>query len=270
MDAQKNDGESGFLADNSSNYRVFIGIEHCGQEDIALNAVIRCLSILLVVCAFMLPGCGSTKGPRVLGILPSPILSPHLKIKKSPEPVCKPVVPAYTPAPPVLVGDAPAEWMASGSHPWEAIVIHHSASDVGGARVFDTAHRARGWDELGYHFVIGNGSQTPDGYVEVGSRWTKQKHGAHCKTPSNYYNDYGIGICLVGDFDQSPPTPAQMQSLRRLILFLSQRYHVSPDHIYGHREVRGTHTRCPGRYFPMNEVRYWVNYNNPIWASTTR
>ena len=30
--------------------------------------------------------------------------------------------------------------------------------------------QAKGWDELGYHFVIGNGTDTRDGQVEVGSR----------------------------------------------------------------------------------------------------
>ena len=69
-----------------------------------------------------------------------------------------------------------------------------------------SAHRRDNqWDELGYHFVIGNGTHTGDGQVEVGSRWGKQKHGAHCKTPDNYYNDHGIGICLVGNFENSNP-----------------------------------------------------------------
>jgi hypothetical protein len=169
------------------------------------------------------------------------------------------------------MGNVPAEWFPPmADHDWEAIVVHHSASDIGSAGIFDSAHRARGWDELGYHFVIGNGSSTPDGYVEVGSRWLKQKHGAHCKTPSNYYNDYGIGICLVGDFDSARPTAAQMQALRRLMSFLVLRYHISPNRIYGHGEVRGTSTHCPGRYFPMDQVRYWCSYQTPIWASTTR
>src|SRR5579863_9129173 len=63
-------------------------------------------------------------------------------------------------APPPTPSDA--AWLPP--HPsdrWQCIVIHHSASDVGGAERFDRWHRAKGWDELGYHFVIGNGTDTP-------------------------------------------------------------------------------------------------------------
>jgi 5-methylcytosine-specific restriction endonuclease McrA len=37
--------------------------------------------------------------------------------------------------------------------------------------MFDRSHRDKGWDELGYHFVIGNGTSSGDGVVEVGTRW---------------------------------------------------------------------------------------------------
>jgi N-acetyl-anhydromuramyl-L-alanine amidase AmpD len=172
------------------------------------------------------------------------------------------------PAPPAAV---PAEWYPPGrENAWKVIVVHHSATETGGARAFDVAHRAKGWDELGYHFVIGNGTDTPDGYIEVGSRWRKQKHGAHCKTPDNYYNDFGIGICLVGNFDNSAPTPRQMESLRKLITYLSGRYQITPERVLGHGEVKGTSTNCPGRYFPMVSLRYWLSNRGPIWASTTR
>jgi len=137
---------------------------------------------------------------------------------------------------------------------WRTIVIHHSATAVGGARSFDRGHKSKGWDELGYHFVIGNGTDTPDGLVEVGSRWHKQKHGAHCKTPDNFYNEHGIGICLVGDFTKSRPTPRQMASLSRLVAFLTSRCGIPSDRVTTHGAV--THkTACPGRYFPTGYFR---------------
>lgn len=58
------------------------------------------------------------------------------------------------------------------------IVIHHSATDIGSAASFDRRHRLiNHWDELGYHFVIGNGSGSGDGAIEIGTRWYKQKWG---------------------------------------------------------------------------------------------
>jgi len=125
---------------------------------------------------------------------------------------------------------------------------------VGSAAAFDAFHRgARHWDELGYHFVIGNGGGSGDGLVEVGSRWPKQKWGAHCRVGDNEeYNYFGVGICLVGNFDYRPPSEAQMASLARLVDCLSARYRIDDAHIIGHGQVGDT--RCPGRCFPMGEL----------------
>lgn len=153
---------------------------------------------------------------------------------------------------------APQPWnprAARISSRWTTIVIHHSGTEGGGAKTFDKHHREQnGWDELGYHFVIGNGTATPDGFVEVGSRWHKQKHGAHCKTPDNYYNEHGIGICLVGNFDRTRPTAKQMASLERLLRYLCTACGIPPTQITTHRGVTGK-TRCPGRYFSIAALR---------------
>jgi len=96
---------------------------------------------------------------------------------------------------------------------WKYVVVHHSASDSGSAAEFDKYHREqRGWENgLGYHFVIGNGSGSHDGKIEIGNRWKRQIDGAHAGVKK--YNHYGIGICLVGNFNKTYPTQAQMSSL---------------------------------------------------------
>ena len=137
-------------------------------------------------------------------------------------------------------------------------MVHHSATRTGGARKFDKMHRAKGWDELGYHFVIGNGTDTPDGHIEVGGRWRKQKHGAHTKVPGNQYNEHGIGICLVGNFDRGRPSSKQMASLAKLTAFLAQKCRVSPGNIKTHKGVTGK-TACPGRHFSLSELRSRVS-----------
>jgi N-acetylmuramoyl-L-alanine amidase len=162
----------------------------------------------------------------------------------------------------------PAEWYPNvPAQDWQVIVIHHSASDIGGAQRFDEWHKARGWLGLGYDFVIGNGTDTPDGCIEVGPRWTKQMQGAHAG--NTYFNKYGIGINLVGNYEHSTPTPKQMASLRLLLHFLMERYHISPEKIYGHREVPDASTLCPGEYFPLIGLRYWLKNNDEsVWASS--
>lgn len=138
-------------------------------------------------------------------------------------------------------------WGATTLHPWRYIIVHHSATATGSADEFDKMHRARGWDELGYHFVIGNGHGSGDGQVEVGPRWRSQKWGAHTGgTPDNEYNNFGIGICLVGDFTAHLPSPAQLDSLRRLTACLADRYHIPARQIIGHRDAPRAATQCPG------------------------
>jgi len=149
----------------------------------------------------------------------------------------------------------PSAWIPPvAPRPWRYIVIHHSATVSGDAAKFDAEHRAKGWDELGYHFVIGNGTDTADGLVEVGSRWPKQKHGAHAKTPDNRYNDFGIGICLVGNFDRDRPTANQMRSCAKLVAYMMKAYHIPASSVLGHKDTKPTD--CPGAHMSVAEVRH--------------
>jgi N-acetyl-anhydromuramyl-L-alanine amidase AmpD len=148
-----------------------------------------------------------------------------------------------------------SEWSpAERSDRWNCIVIHHSGSDAGGAERFDAWHRTRGWDELGYHFVIGNGTDSEAGEVEVGPRWVSQKHGAHTVTRGDYHNKHGIGICLVGNFDEHPPDERQMKSLLQLVSFLCREFGIPPERILTHQAVTGQ-TKCPGRLFDVDAVK---------------
>lgn len=168
-----------------------------------------------------------------------------------------------TPVAPPEIAEAPASrktpapfaaWVPqTKGRAWKYIVIHHSATPDGNAAKFDREHRAKGWDELGYHFVIDNGRGGPDGRVEVGPRWPKQKWGAHAKTPDNRYNELGIGICLVGNFETGRPTPKQMQATARLVGWLMQTYNIPAKNIIGHDDTKST--LCPGRYLSLAAVR---------------
>jgi len=133
----------------------------------------------------------------------------------------------------------------------EYIIIHHSATAQGDAETFRKAHRAKGWRDIGYHYVINNGTYKPDGLVETGR--TEWETGAHCD--ADRMNFRSIGICLVGDFDKQKPTPAQMVSLERLVKDIMKRHDIPPSKVLGHGEVKGAATNCPGRHFDMAEFR---------------
>ncbi len=126
---------------------------------------------------------------------------------------------------------------ASIAKGWKFIVVHHSATGSGNAESFHKYHTDQGYGGLCYHFVIGNGKGSPDGKIEQGFRWEKQMAGTHVDINSWYHNIFGIGICLVGNFEKEKPTLKQMASLNELIKDLSNEYHIPKEHIIGHNQV---------------------------------
>lgn len=171
-----------------------------------------------------------------------------------------PSAPAAEPAPTEALRPVPAVaaepgWKVPLRREWRYVVIHHSGTKTGSAKSFDTFHRdERGWDGLGYDFVIGNGQGSGDGQVEVGYRWKQQLTGAHAgraENGSNLMNETGIGICLVGNFDATSPTPAQLRALHRLVAFLCAWCGIPPENVLVHGDVRDTD--CPGKKFPVGE-----------------
>jgi N-acetylmuramoyl-L-alanine amidase len=134
---------------------------------------------------------------------------------------------------------------------WKFIIVHNSGTRQGSARVFDYYHRhvRRMKNGLAYHFVIGNGTSTRNGQIEIGERWIKQMRGGHVH--SDYMNNIGLGICLVGDFNRDQPTRAQLEACEELIKYLQERC-GSKMQVRPHREVNPPRwaTDCPGDVFP--------------------
>jgi hypothetical protein len=139
---------------------------------------------------------------------------------------------------------------------WRYIVLHHSAHERGGYGSIDREHRARlGTDGCGYHFVVGNGTESPDGQIEVARRWSDQKAGAHCRDARTAdVNDYGIGICLVGDLDSAGPSTRQLEAARELVAYLRERYDIPAENIGSHAQLAASPTACPGKNFPLQAV----------------
>lgn len=221
----------------------------------------------LLAGLFALSGCQVQQPESVVKNLPppnfdGPDLSAPPPAPLAHRPPTAPVAQAAKPAArqPFALAVPPGWAPSVRSNAWRWIIIHHSASARGGASAFDRLHRTKGWDELGYHFVVGNGSDTRDGEVEVGSRWRKQKWGAHAKTPDNKYNDFGIGVCLVGNFDVTRPSAKQLDAVAKLLAYLQRTYNIPAERIIGHGTVRllahaGTSTECPGRNLNIAQVR---------------
>lgn len=139
---------------------------------------------------------------------------------------------------------------------WKFIVLHHTATETGDIESIDAAHKLRKdadgnpWRGIGYHFLIGNGHGMKDGEVASTFRWHDQSDGAHAG--NSQYNTQGIGICLVGNFEDTPPTPAQLKTLRELMVTLRADCHIESEGIVRHTDIK--QTACPGKQFPWNTL----------------
>jgi hypothetical protein len=135
---------------------------------------------------------------------------------------------------------------------WKYIVVHNSGTRQGNARIFDYYHRHTRHmpNGLAYHFVIGNGTSTGDGQIEIGDRWRLQLNGGHVH--SDYLNNIALGICLVGDFNRDLPTRAQYAALDELITYLRKRVGRVDRRlsiVKAHKEINPVPTDCPGNRF---------------------
>lgn len=123
----------------------------------------------------------------------------------------------------------------------EFIVIHCSATrgvqDVTAADI-RRWHKAQGWKDIGYHFVIRR-----NGQVELGR--PQNAVGSHVKG----HNHNSVGICLAGGLDNATWKPvdnftaAQWASLKTLVARLVKTYPKA--RVLGHRDFPGVAKACP-------------------------
>ena len=138
---------------------------------------------------------------------------------------------------------------------WRKIIVHHSATSVGGAASFDRFHKEKRRMEngLAYHFVIGNGTGSRDGEIEIGPRWKKQIYGGHVNGQD--LNEISVGICLVGNFEKKQPTERQLKSLYNLTRYLQTGLLRKKPRVWGHKDLPNQSTACPGKFFPLKQYR---------------
>lgn len=118
----------------------------------------------------------------------------------------------------------------------EYLIIHHTGG-TNANPLADTSHhtlesikhwhvKGRGWDDVGYHYVI-----EKDGRLRKGR--PEKMHGAHAKG----YNTKSLGVCLSGNFDLTEPTKEQAETLKGLLGDLRRRYNIPVENIIPHRAV---------------------------------
>lgn len=157
-------------------------------------------------------------------------------------------------------------------------VLHHSESHANKTlEQLRKEHRARGMDDIGYHWIIRNGR------AEAGRPMGFQ--GAHVKVEwrdksGEVIHSWGrnrdtLGIALVGNYLLEPPPEEQVEACAQLLDGLSGIYGQLP--IYAHRDVEEAIakrfladwgptldiTDCPGSFPWVEQVRKQLGWGTP-------
>lgn len=125
------------------------------------------------------------------------------------------------------------------------IIMHHSyiptqaqyrgASTIRGIQQYHMHDPKTGWNDIGYHFLIG-----PEGIIYQGRPETVV--GAHCSPNTN-----AVGVCVIGDYDPDHDNlnPKIQKSIVNLLSWLCSKYNINPmTKLYGHRDF--SPKSCPG------------------------
>lgn len=127
----------------------------------------------------------------------------------------------------------------------DKVILHCSATpdsgDYVGAAQIDDWHKDRGWNGIGYHWVIRR-----SGLVEPGR--PEDVQGAHARG----HNKNSLGICLVGT---SNFTVQQVSSLKVLFKEIRMRHHIDADSWFCHYQF--ANKACPN--IPVNFLREFLN-----------
>ena len=160
-------------------------------------------------------------------------------------------------------------WCPDGNCPTDAtpvatapshIIVHHSATPSTSndfpavvRAIWDFHVNINGWDDIGYNWLIDG-----EGVIYEGRGSGTQ--GAHFSC----MNNQTTGMCMIGNFENSTPTPVSISSLEDLIAWEACDKNILPgessnhitsgallNHISGHRDGNDipnscTNTVCPG------------------------
>lgn len=146
------------------------------------------------------------------------------------------------------------------------LIVHHSAGNNQSSNfgvvvqsIWDLHVNTNGWDDIGYNWLIDpNGilyEGRPDGY-----------QGAHFSC----INENTVGICVIGNYTQVPPSAQALQTLTQLLAHEATTHSIDAEdrsfhttgnfaleNIAGHRDSGGSSqacssTVCPGdRFYPL-------------------
>ena len=138
-------------------------------------------------------------------------------------------------------------------HEKECIVIHHSATPDGADLDFLAIRKhhttVNGWRDTGYHLVCEMRDGQPLALFGRPLHWS----GAHAGVTQ--FNQRGVGVCFVGNYEEQAPPHALLAEGARQIAGICHQLKIDPSEhgvVIAHRDIKST--KCPGAAFPMGKL----------------
>lgn len=140
---------------------------------------------------------------------------------------------------------------ANEAHSPYRVTVHHTQ----GARPMNEAETAQAVKGVQHYHMVGRGQEGKDNFHDIGyhfliagdGRVVEGRRAEYLGAHAGGANDGNIGVAMMGDFNKLKPLDAQVESLTRLVTFLSVKYKKDPaakGFLEPHQHY--TNTDCPG------------------------
>lgn len=124
----------------------------------------------------------------------------------------------------------------------DLLILHHSGTTTCTPDGVHSAHVGNGWAGIGYHYLV-----RKDGTIYRGR--PEDTVGAHAYGA----NSHSIGVCFEGNYEVEQSMPAaQLAAGQALVADIKRRWSITK--VIGHKDVAGSTTDCPGKYFPLDSI----------------
>ena len=126
------------------------------------------------------------------------------------------------------------------------IVVHHTATSTSASPFLIAKGQIerRNLPGITYHFTVGG-----DGTIS----WTEPLETETTHTNKPEVNREGVGVALIGNFNDAPPNDAQLDAAAHVIAWLLGMFNLTTADVVGRSEVEPTSS--PGRQW-LNGARY--------------
>ena len=127
------------------------------------------------------------------------------------------------------------------------VIWHHSLSKDVSAKTIREWHLERGFDDIGYHFVI-----RENGIIETG----REERLIPAANKGRNYDS--IAICITGDFRKGDAAPLQKEAAKAIYWSLCKRYGILKNEF--HRGMEDAEP-CPGLKFDRLAFKSMLEYS---------